>query len=78
MIAISISLTALLFAISGFVLGLLGFIQSKASAQSTHTIQTQPQQDLSDLFGSPTDESIGESFMVDNKDLEKTLLQGLK
>ena len=51
-LVLAISLTALLFAVSGFILGLLGFIQSKATQKSTHTIQMQesPLQDLSGYF----------------------------
>lgn len=79
MIAIAISATALLFAISGFILGLLGFIQARASSMSTHTVQQveAPQQaDLSQLFGAPTEEP--EAFSVSNDKLEETLLKGLE
>lgn len=79
---LAISLTALLFAISGFVLGLLGFIQARASALSTHSVQmqevTQPQPDLSELFGSePVHHESDQDFSVPNNKLEETLLQGL-
>jgi len=79
-IALAISLTALLFAISGFVLGLLAFIQVRASAQATHTVQqieARPQADLSDYFGS-SDKSIAEEFSIPTKDLEAQLLQGFE
>jgi len=81
-ITLAISLTALFFSISGFVLGLLGLIQAKATEKSTHTIQLQEapqQQDLSELFN--LDEKMTEpeeSFSVSNDKLEETLLRGFE
>jgi hypothetical protein len=82
-ITLAISITALLFAISGFVLGLLGFIQAKASAASTHTVQYQEapnQVDLSEMFGSPSDDHPNQgpvAFEIPNDELEEKLLKGL-
>lgn len=76
-VAIAISTTALLFAVSGFVLGLMAFIQVRATALSTHSVQIQPQQEqvnLSKYFGTEEDEV----FDVPNDKLEETLLQGLR
>jgi len=76
---IALSLTALLFAISGFVLGLLGFIQARANALSTHTVQYQPaqQQDISQFFGEAAPEH-DEGFEVPNDKIEETILKGFE
>lgn len=74
---IALSLTALLFAISGFVLGLLAFIKTQAREMSTHTVQYQPaQEDLSSFF-EDLPKNHGDVRSVRTEDLEKTLLQGL-
>ena len=83
-IALTLSLTALLFALSGFILGLLGYIQAKATEQSTHTVHMEapPQQDLSQLVGdwdTPiVNESQSQDFEIPTNKLEETLLRGLE
>lgn len=76
--AIIISSVSLLFAISGFVLGLLGYIQGKAAQLSTHTVQYQPQEDISKLFADLPPPAEDQSFEVPNEKLEETILKGFE
>lgn len=77
-ITLALSLTALLFAISGFVLGLLGFIHARAAAQSTHTVQFQPQEDLSSAMDfAPPAVPEDHTMTIPNEDVEEFLLKGL-
>jgi len=80
MIAIVISSIAFLFSISGFILGLMGYIQARATSQSTHTVHGQPQamqEDISHLFGAPEEDGQPVTEVPTGK-IEEMLLKGFE